>query len=108
MAVVTNFDELKRLHMWARTKGTGSKEWIEFATTMVDSFPALYDTAKAMNGETARLRKGLEAADQLMSESTGVTGLHLNGDIASWDELRTGGRFETWLMDFDAALRPNA
>ena len=28
-----------------------------------------------------------EAIDGLLSESNGVEGYHLNGDIASWDEL---------------------
>lgn len=55
----------------------------------------------------SKLRKGLDAADALMRESRGVAGLHLNGDLATWDELRTGGRFEEWLIDFDAALTPN-
>jgi hypothetical protein len=30
----------------------------------------------------------------LMQESEGVAGLHLNGDLAAWDELLPGGRFE--------------
>lgn len=30
----------------------------------------------------------------LISESEGVAGLHLNGDLAPWDELLPGGRFE--------------
>ena len=30
----------------------------------------------------------------LMSESYGVTGLHLNGDVAGWFDLEAGGRFE--------------
>lgn len=30
----------------------------------------------------------------LMSESHGVAGLHLNGDVAPWGELEPGGRFE--------------
>lgn len=33
----------------------------------------------------------------------GVAGLHQNGDVASWSELRTGGRFEAWLLAFDTA-----
>ena len=54
----------------------------------------------------ARLRKGISAVDVLMNESEGVSGLHLNGDIAPWDELRAGGRYEGWLLDFDKALPP--
>mgnify|MGYP001007148592 FL=1 len=49
-------------------------------------------------------RKGLEAVESLMNESHGVGGLHLNGDFAPWSELRTGGRFEEWLIAFDDAL----
>ena len=33
----------------------------------------------------------------LINDSTGVYGLHLNGDPAEWDDLLTGGRFEEWL-----------
>lgn len=47
---------------------------------------------------------GINAVANLMDNSTGVDGLHLNGDIAPWGELRTGGRFEGWLVDFDEAL----
>jgi len=68
-----------------------------------------------LEAEIARLRsrleqaeKGLSAVLDLMNESRGVAGLHLNGDEAPWDELRTGGRFESWLLDFDAALGPQA
>lgn len=38
----------------------------------------------------------------LMAESYGVAGLHLNGDVATWDELSEGGRFE-WLMHISEA-----
>lgn len=40
--------------------------------------------------------------DELISESHGVAGLHLNGDVAPWDELLPGGRFER-LSSLDAA-----
>jgi len=50
------------------------------------------------------LVEGLLAVETLMANSTGVAGLHLNGDIAPWDELRTGGRFEEWLEGLDDAL----
>lgn len=48
--------------------------------------------------------RGLAAVEALINESQGVSGLHLNGDIAAWNDLRTGGRFEAWLIDFDAAI----
>ena len=39
----------------------------------------------------------------LIDESSGVYGLHLNGDPSPWDELLPGGRFErlTNLMEID-------
>ena len=52
----------------------------------------------------AKLVRGINAIADLIDNSTGVDGLHLNGDIAPWGELRTGGRFEEWLVDFDEAL----
>lgn len=52
-----------------------------------------------------KLIKGLLAVEALISESDGVSGLHLNGDDATWDSLRTGGYFEEWLLDFDIALQ---
>lgn len=53
-----------------------------------------------------RLEKGLEAVEMLIDNSSGVAGLHLNGDVASWSSLRRGGIFETWLLDFDKAIEP--
>ena len=51
-----------------------------------------------------KLVLGINAVADLIDNSTGVDGLHLNGDIAPWNELRSGGRFESWLVDFDEAL----
>ena len=57
-----------------------------------------------LEAEVARLRKAHAAMLDLINSSQGVYGLHLNGDGAPWDSLRTGGQFEAWLLDFDAAL----
>lgn len=51
----------------------------------------------------AALRRGIGAVAELIDNSSGVAGLHLNGDTATWGELRTGGRFEEWLREFDEA-----
>lgn len=48
--------------------------------------------------------RGLNAVEALINESYGVAGLHLNGDVAPWSDLRTGGRYEPWLLAFDAAI----
>lgn len=69
-------------------------------------FSPLYDqsTIDSLQARIAELEKGVAAVEALIDESEGVAGLHRNGDIAPWDELRSGGRFEGWLFDFDAAI----
>jgi hypothetical protein len=52
----------------------------------------------------ALFAQGLEAVERLIADSEGVAGLHKNGDLAPWSELRTGGEFCEWLIVFDAAL----
>ncbi len=52
----------------------------------------------------AAKQQGLDAVAALIAESYGVAGLHLNGDVATWDELRSGGRYEDWLLAYDAAM----
>ena len=54
--------------------------------------------------EIEKLAKGLRAVESLIGESKGVAGYHKNGDIATWEELRTGGRCDA-LTEFDEALR---
>lgn len=49
----------------------------------------------------AAAQRAFDDLEQLASESTGVCGLHLNGDDARWDELRAGGYYEEWLGSFD-------
>lgn len=44
------------------------------------------------------LRKLTNDVTDLINDSGGVYGLHLNGDLASWDELTEGGRYEEWLL----------
>ena len=52
-----------------------------------------------------KLVAGLMAVERLILESQGVAGLHMNGDLADWDSLRSGGQFEAWLYEFDDALQ---
>lgn len=51
MSKVTNFNELNRMHAKAMVGGPNSRDWIEFSLTMMDSFPALFETAQAMNAK---------------------------------------------------------
>lgn len=52
-----------------------------------------------------KLISGILAVGDLIEESRGVDGLHLNGNVAEWGELRTGGMYEDWLSEFDEALK---
>ena len=54
---------------------------------------AALDVVEAADG-------AVSAVDALADESDGVAGLHLNGDMAPWPELRRGGAF-SWLKDVD-------
>lgn len=47
-----------------------------------------------------KLVKGLRAVAGLMAESQGVAGLHLNGDVATWDDLLQNA----WLEDYHEAM----
>ena len=49
------------------------------------------------------LLTAVEDVGALINDSQGVTGLHLNGDVATWDELTLGGRNEDWLRNFGIA-----
>ena len=49
-------------------------------------------------------KDGLLAVVNLIESSLGVYGLHLNGELAPWDTLRTGGGYEDWLQSLDAAV----
>lgn len=44
----------------------------------------------------------------LIGESSGVYGLHLNGDLSPWSELEAGGRFERLTILGDALAQLNA
>ena len=50
------------------------------------------------------LDKACRSVTELIDNSYGVDQLHMNGDVAPWDDLRPGGRYEGWLIEFDEAL----
>ena len=63
------------------------------------------EAVKDLKSGVERLRGGLKAVSDLIDNSEGVCGLHLNGDMAPWEELRSNGRFAAWLVKFDEALK---
>lgn len=68
MPAITNLDQLKSLHGESRRRGTNSRAWIEFACTMMDSFPLLYETAKRMNAAFNRQLKTEDALRNLLAQ----------------------------------------
>jgi hypothetical protein len=57
--MVTNLDDLRRMREKALAKGVGSKAWIDCAVVMIDSFPHLYEMARRMNAELARVHSAI-------------------------------------------------
>ena len=53
-----------------------------------------------MSDRQSKLIAGIKAVALLMEESEGVTGLHLNGEVATWDWLLSN----EWLKDFNEAM----
>jgi len=49
------------------------------------------------------LEEGLNAVREIIDESEGIVGLHLNGDVAYWDDLQVGGVFEDYLSPLQEA-----
>jgi predicted flavoprotein YhiN len=43
--------------------------------------------------------------DELMANSDGVAGLHMNGEVADWDSLCEGGSFDAWLSSLEQLRR---
>ena len=65
---------------------------------------ALLDAYNAVRGCLVAVRKDI---DDLVENSRGVDGLHMNGNVAEWGSLLPGGCFSAWLAtieDADAAL----
>jgi hypothetical protein len=87
--------------------GTMHLEHIDFARAAIAADRARYvrPTIEPVPDAKARelLNLLLDDLDALIDSSEGVAGLHLNGDVASWESLREGGPFEAWLMRMDEA-----
>ena len=86
-------DDVLRL---AREAGDDVEHTLPSDLAFLERFAELaVAAAQAENKRLLSVLQGLvgEVFD-LISESDGVAGLHLNGDLAPWGELVAGGRFE--------------
>ena len=77
---------------------------VDLHVTAANTIERLCDRVEALEEQLSACIEGLQAVGELIAESEGVAGLHMNGDTAPWRELREGGGFEEWLMQFDAAM----
>lgn len=69
------------------------KCWLDIITQLQAKNAAIEEALKEL----------VKTIDDLMDESDGVYGLHLNDDLAPWDSLMAGGQFEEWLLPLEAA-----
>ena len=73
-------------------------------------FSKLTDLQKQNNELRAKVGKyesALNSVIDLIDNSTGVAGLHQNGEVAEWDSILAGGHFEEWLIDLSEAININ-
>ena len=80
----------------------GAAHWFRAAKDEIERLRALNERLVDAAAQFA------DDLDALVGESEGIAGLHLNGDVAPWDEVLPGGRYETWLGsldELDAAIR---
>lgn len=72
--------------------------------SVVNEIIRLEEQITRLQGEMERYKNAVIAINELINNSNGVDGLHLNGDVAPWEELVLGGRFEEWLTPLSFAL----
>ena len=80
------------------------RDYVELTGPEKAALRAALATIKAQEDVISACNAGLAAVELLIEQSAGVDGLHLDGDMAPWDELRRDGRYCEWLNDYDAAM----
>jgi hypothetical protein len=106
-SVKSEDDEL----IWCMVECTMDDCWISPVYRTTEEATAEWNRVMSAAAELAQIKEalriarcGLVAVTTLIYNSHGVSGLHLNGDVAPWSELQKGGRLDGWLSDFDRAV----
>ena len=77
--------------------------------TLLEKIERLEREKEELKVWVAKLRDALEGLvedlDELITQSGGVYGLHLNGDPAPWSDLLAGGKYEEWLEQLEIAKK---
>lgn len=82
----------------AREIREGKKdEWFRVQAFVRHRIASTTPKDEAIDELVAGIIKLQGAITDLINDSEGVYGLHLNGDPAPWVELTLGGRFEEWI-----------
>lgn len=76
-----------------------AKQWRTIADKRTNKIIELHGVIRELKAENKKLDKGLTDVCNLIDCSSGVYGLHLNGDLASWEELE-----HDWLDNFEIAI----
>ena len=86
------------------------KTMMAIANAASDDAAQLVTLRDELTDTKARLAEAVEVIhalrkdiDDLVGNSTGVAGLHMNGDVADWDSLLPGGCFGAWLGSVEQA-----
>ena len=75
----------------------------KFTYSMAAEIESLREQVEKLTAALKLAREALGEVQDLIGESHGVYGLHLNGDESPWGELEQGGRFER-LTSLNVAL----
>lgn len=94
-------DEIEHVVSIARAHAELAEKRLEWNQGLRAEIKRLSERAALVDELRKSGRAVLEDMQALIGDSEGVAGLHLNGDIAPWDTLLTGGEYEQWLMSLD-------
>lgn len=64
-----------------------------------------YLSREDLENMTLKYYKVISDLNDLIDNSEGVVGLHLNGNVATWDSLLSGGGFEEWLGSLSEVIK---
>ena len=97
-AIISQKDaEIERLKMLAQARGDALMTFAVIREITGTQKATLDDSINAVKAQSAALKLAREALiemQDLIGESDGVYGLHMNGDVSPWEEVEQGGRFE--------------